>query len=168
MSDLEPLDMLELIRLWCITLDPLAVARKYALLQRGGYGADSMPQPSRTSETPMPVTQPVTERDPLTGEPTKWGPIVTVDPFDRELKRRARRFSKHLGRALEELTAAHEQQTWFLKAAEPPEEMKDYLCKNKACTNVHERESSECGRCRKWRHDHDSLPYPKTREEAAS
>lgn len=173
MSQLEPVEVLAAIRNRIDgpvdeALNPYAVATKHAELQRGGYGACSMPEGSRSSETPMPVGQPVTERD-NNGAPSKWGRISSSDATDRELKRRARQYSKCIFEAGRLLEQAYQQQLWFLKRPEPEDFKLDdpqYPCKNLDCGNMHPLEKAECGRCRTHKHRH-GLPWPKLPADAA-
>lgn len=165
MSQLEPVEVLAAIRARIEILDPYSVATKHAELQRGGYGSNSMPEGSRSSETPMPIGQPVIERD-NNGTPTRWGRVSSSDATDRELKRRARQFSKCIFEAHRLLEQAYQQQRWFLEASEEVPEADEYPCKNLDCGNMHHLPKSECGRCRKHRHDH-GLAYPKKPADAA-
>jgi hypothetical protein len=171
---LEPLELLKQIRdrvdgpTFC-ALNPLGVAERHAELRRGGFGSSSIPEGSRGAEPPIPVTSPVRRRDPQTNEPTEWWPPAPADAVDRELAKKARRYSQHIANALRELDSAFEIQGWFLTVAIATPTVEEVICANPACTNLLERglKSGECQRCRKHKHRF-GVNYPKKPAEAAA
>src|SRR5690242_16813433 len=114
---LEPVEIVDDIHRRLAALHPWTVAARHADLQRGGFGGNSIPEGSRSSEPALPVSQAVIERD-ATGAAIRWGRVGPLDAVDRDLRRRAGSYAKHLANALRELDAAFEEQGWFLNGAE--------------------------------------------------
>ena len=152
----DALDVLSAIRHRTDTLNPVAVLTAHSELIRGGYPAMLMPEPVRSSERPIPVSQAVVEKT-AEGVPSRWGQIGPADRVDRDARKRAKRYVRHLEQALRELDAAIEHQSWFLQPSRAvPDDGPAVACANLACDQVLEpgRQKGECSRCRVHRHRH--------------
>ncbi len=146
-------------------LQPHRVAQVRAELTRGGFGSQSFSEGPHGSEYPIPISQPVLERN-GDGAPVRWGQIGPVDATDREMRRIDRNGSRFLDGAIIALESyLATVQNWYLKPVTLLEDEQFFACSNPKCSGVHERQKGECGRCRKWRHDH-GLAYPLKREMA--
>jgi hypothetical protein len=109
--------------------------------RRGGLPASSIPNGSRGSGPPE-------------------GPMP--DSVDRQLRRAEIDLYRGLGQVLK-ASRSMVQAYRSVVLAYSEEQIPMFACKNPKCEKTHERENGECGRCRKWRHDH-GLAYPLQRE----
>ncbi len=146
-------------------LQPSLFALKVSELTRGGFGASSMPEGSRASERPIPVSQPVAERD-TDGFPLRYGQIGPADPYDRVLQRAVREHHRLLTEMLRLADRAFILERGILDKAEAVPDIESWPCMNARCDNLHERKQSQCDRCRQWKRRH-GLEFPLTREETA-
>jgi hypothetical protein len=113
-------------------LDITSVMSKHAEYRRGGFGSRSIPEGSRSSETPCPVTQHVTARD-AAGVPTGWSPVTSGDRTDREAHRHARAYVRYLEQMAYAARSLLIEQNWFLETAKPLPDEAPTPCSNLAC-----------------------------------
>ncbi len=161
MTELEQLRLQAIALITALRPHDVAVVR--AEFTRGGFGSSSMSEGSRASETPIPVSQPVLERN-GDGEPVRWGRVGPRDATDREMEKKGNLELQYLREIVRYAILAGSIESYFLVPVPLAEDEQFYPCTNPAChLPPHERKKGECGRCRKWRHDH-GLAYPLKRE----
>jgi hypothetical protein len=132
----------------------------------GGFGSRSIPEGSRSSETPLPVRQPVKTRD-AAGVPTAWFPPQSGDETDR-LAKHHMKGAVHAAMQMERWARVFiSHKSWFTVKPKPIEDDPVIPCGNNDCGDALEvgRKSGECDKCRRHRSRH-GLAWPKLPHDA--
>lgn len=139
-------------------IDPVLFERRLLEHERGGLPGDSMPEPSRSADAPMPVTDVPVARDPDTGKVLATEPGVK-DAHDRQIEKHRGSYHhdlRQLRRLLERLV---ETQSWATEKSKAVPDVVDYPCANPNCWDeenptmpyFHSRPNGECAACRTHR-----------------
>ncbi len=150
-------------------LQPHRVAQVRAELTRGGFGSQSFSEGPHGNEYPIPVSQPVLERN-GDGAAVRWGQVGPVDATDREMRRIDRNGSRFLDNAIISLESyLATVQNWYLKPVALLDDERFAHCVNPKCQEPYPRGKGsgkgECGKCRIHRMRH-GLAWPLKREAA--